>query len=224
MLKAFISVSMFVFAISAEAGDKIEVRSDTATYGADGQRAEFTGNVVVNTEGVAANADRVLVSVHAEGNTYQLMGSPVRAVCEECADFPLHISAREMMLRDDEESLTIPSALMLCIGEADTCERGQLQADYARWLLGEESAELRGSPVSGVWHPDDGGSPVKLRAHRIEYNGQTESVVLEGDALVGREGEEIRGDIIKVNTKTGALSVESSDDSGRVRGVFGGDE
>ncbi len=224
MLKAFISVSMLVFAMSATAGDKIEVNSDTATYGADGQRAQFDGNVVVNTDGVIAHADRVLVSVYAEGNIYQLSGSPVRAVCAECADFPLHVSAPEMMLSDEEESLTIPAALMLCAGEAETCERGQLQADYARWLLGEEIAELRGSPVRGVWRPDDGGAPVSVQARRIEYNRQTDSLVMEGDAVASRDGEEIRGEVININIKTGALAVESNDDSGRVRGVFGGDE
>ncbi|MGI9297547.1 MAG: LptA/OstA family protein [Gammaproteobacteria bacterium] len=231
MWKAYIFVSaragVFLaaaacFTVAAAAAEQIEVRGDRAEYSADGRRAEFDGNVVLQSGGATVYAARLIVSVFAEGNHYQVSGTPARAECGDCATVSLQLLAPEILLRDDAERLfSADGGLTLCAGES--CARGRLRAGRAEWRRATGEVFLRGAPVDGFWLPGDGGAAVTMRAAEVNYAHPTGEVHLRGDALVARGGEEIRGDSIMFNVKTGAINASGGDDS-RVRGVFGGDE
>ena len=235
MYKAYISVSLqaallfFITAMAAAfapefafAAEPIEVRGDRAEYSADGRRAEFDGNVVLQSGGTTVHAGRLVVSVFAEGNQYFASGEPVRAECGECSSEFLQISAKEIRMRDDaEQTIFAGGGLTLCAGES--CARGRLIAESAEWRRATEELHLRGAPINGFWTPPDGGEAISLRAVEAEYAGQSGDVRLSGGAVVARGAEEIRGDSIVFNIRTGAIHAAGGDDGGRVRGVFGGD-
>ncbi|MGI9306775.1 MAG: LptA/OstA family protein [Gammaproteobacteria bacterium] len=209
----------FAAAACAAGAQKIDVRGDAAEYSADGKRAEFRGNVVVESGGIEIRAERLLVTVRAGGNIYRAFGAPVRASCAACAGTALHLRAREIVLRDEDGSAEMSGDVSLCAGGEKSCEDGEMRAESAVWRRAEGTAELRGAPVSGVWKPQDGGAPLRLSAGRISYSQKTGEVELRGDALVARDGEEIRGETISVNLKTRAVSAGGG--AGRARGVFG---
>ena len=219
----FLRAAAFVFAAAPAvcAAQQIDVRGDSAAYGADGKRTEFTGNVVVRSGGVTVRADRLVVSAFAEGNTYRAFGAPVVAECAECADVSLHLRAPEIIMRDGTGVLDAGGGVAVCAGADEVCERGRLNAESAVWRRDAGEMELRGAPVvEGEWNPEDGGAPVSLRAESAAYFGKSGVLELRGGALVRRGGEEIRGGEIKINIKTGEIAAGGGGD--RVRGVFGG--
>ncbi len=87
--------------------------------------------------------------------------------------------------------------------------------------------QLRGA-IRGYWRLQEEDTAITFRAEQADYDSTNGEVKLSGDALLAREGDEIRGDTVIFNTKTGALSADSGGDKesgeGRVRGVFGTDE
>ena len=208
---------------------KIDVRGDSAEYSADGKQAEFNGNVVMKTGGVEVHAARLAVTVRDLGNTYHAFGAAascpecaVRASCASCAEIPLHLRAAEIVLQGEDGVLNATGGVLMCAGEAEVCGRGRLNAETVVWRRAAAELELRGAPVEGMWNPEDGGAPVALRAEYITHAQESGWVELRGGALVSRDGEEIRGETIKINVKTGEIA--AGGDLGRVRGVFGADE
>ncbi|MBE8158524.1 MAG: hypothetical protein HAW59_03935 [Betaproteobacteria bacterium] len=228
--KLIFAVFLAAAAVTA-AAQKIDVRGDSAEYSADGKRAEFSGNVVMKTGGVEVRAERLAVTVRDSGNTYRASGAPgkvscpgcaVRAFCADCANFPLHLWAAEIVLHSEDGSLHAAGGVSVCAGAADECGRGRLSAESVIWRRQAAEVELRGAPAEGMWNSEDGGIPVTVRAETIAYFGESGLVELRGDASVSRGGEEIRGDAVKINVKTGEIA--AGGDDGRVRGVFGVDE
>lgn len=207
---------------AATATDNIEVRGDAAAYSADGKRAEFTGNVIIKTADMNVSAQQLIVSVRADGNHYRIYGTPVRATCNTCDAVSLYLTAPDMQWRDDAKSLSLNGGFLLCAGAATTCPQGQLRGDNAHWQLAENIIALSGTPVNGVWHND--GGMITLRANHILYHHGSGEISLRGDARIARDNEEIYGETIKINIKTGAIAADGGGDSGRVRGVFGVNE
>lgn len=228
MLKVFIGVNHRAFAVFAAAllpffaaaAEQVEVHGDSASYSADGRRAEFDGNVELSGNGVTIYAARLVVSVLAEGNHYRISGVPARAECGDCAAVSLQLLAPEIILRDGETKMfTADGGLTLCAGES--CASGQLIAGRAEWQRTSGKVLLQGAPVNGFWHPEDGGEPVTVRAEEISYVHVSGEILLRGGALLARGGEEIRGESIMFNIKTGAIGASGGDQP--VRGVFGSD-
>ena len=61
---------------------------------------------------------------------------------------------------------------------------------------------------------------MKFRANELDYDSASGDIVMRGDALLSRGGDEIRGAEVRLNVRTGALSATGG--GGRVRGTFGG--
>ena len=230
MLKAFIGVRRAVFfaaaaafaGASSAAAQQIEVGGDNAQYSADGSRAEFTGNVVLQSGGATVYADRLIVDISPDGNRYHASGPSVRAECADCAAESLVLRAAEIILQDGgDDTLTIGGGLTLCAGES--CGRGQLVAERAEWKKSAGEARLRGMPVSGFWFLEGDAEPVRMRANEVEYAHGAGDVRLRGNASLSRGEDDIRGELIEFNIKTGAINATGGSDS-RVRGVFGADE
>ena len=208
---------------TASASGRIEVRGDQAQYSADGKRAEFEGNVVVTSGEAVVRAGRLIVSVFTEGNHYQISGTPAQAECATCTDVLLQLSAPEILMRDDNDTLSVQGGLTLCAGEG--CANGEISATSAQWQRAAGEVSLQGDPIRGFWRGADDGGEVTVRAEQIEYQQDSGQVLLSGGAVISRGEEEIRGETIELNIKTGSVAAQGGGgDSSRVRGVFGADE
>ena len=209
-----------VGAESGRAAETIDVRGDSAHYSNDGKHAEFDGNVVVQTKRATLYADALSVNAREEGNRYRLHGKPARAVCDSCGDARVQLQAATIVFRADEKMYLLDGGITLCAGD-DSCSQGKLQADSGEWRQAEGRAFVRGMPVRGHWRLEDGGdSPVEFRANELDYDSASGDIVMRGDALLSRGGDEIRGAEVRLNARTGALSATGG--GGRVRGTFGG--
>lgn len=194
----------------------IEIRGDSAQYSPDGSRAEFSGNVVLTADGVTLHADRIVVSVGDSGGAYRAEGNPARAECGGCMREPISVSAKSFFLDEASGAFEASGGLEVCAGPQ--CAAGLIRAQRAVWRRPSGEAEMAGSPALAEWRPPD-EAPLRVEAELITYRSAAGDVVLSGDALLQRGGEEIRGARIGFNIKTGTLSAEGGD--GRVRGVFG---
>ncbi|MES1928321.1 lipopolysaccharide transport periplasmic protein LptA [Salinisphaera dokdonensis CL-ES53] len=84
---------------------------------------------------------------------------------------------------------------------------------------GNVKAVLNGSPAKLDKQPDrEGDDVVTGDASKIEYTNNDSTVLLRGDAVVRRGGDEIHGQVIRHNVDTGRTQAErGSGDSERVR-------
>ncbi|MES1926088.1 hypothetical protein T31B1_12239 [Salinisphaera sp. T31B1] len=85
---------------------------------------------------------------------------------------------------------------------------------------GNVKAVLTGSPAHLDKQPDrDGNDVVTGHSNQIEYVNNQSTVVLRGDAVVKRGGDEVNGQVIRHNLDTERTQAEGggSGDGGRVR-------
>lgn len=210
-------------ACAATAAEKIDVRSDSAKYSADGKRAEFNGNVVVTADATKVYAERLVVSILAAGNHYLATGAPVVVECLTCLQSPLRLRAPQITMRDDEQALFVSGGIDMCVGADEKCAQGRFAAVHAQWQRAAGIVHLTGAPVSGFWQPPEDGKPITIRAGRVEYHFASGEIAMYNNARLARGADEIVGEAITFNIKTGALTADGGG-TGRVRGVFGADE
>lgn len=84
---------------------------------------------------------------------------------------------------------------------------------------GNVRAELTGSPAHLEKQPDqDSADVVTGHSDKIEYANNSSTVILRGDAVVERGGDQVTGQVIRHNIDTDRTQAEGgSGDSGRVR-------
>ena len=219
LLAAAFVVSVLSVAAAQEEGRRvINVSSDRAEYAADNKSVLFSGNVVMQAEGLSVRAVSLQVEKDAAGNRYVARGAPVMMYCDDCASVVLRAEAGdEMRYNVAADRLQMEGGVHVCAD--DNCALGELHAETADWERSDGALLLRGELVRARWQPADEADAIIAEAREIRYDLVSGDVVLEGDALIKRGDGEVRGNAININVKTGALAAEAAPKE-RVRATF----
>ena len=130
---------------------------------------------------------------------------------------PIHIESNDADLSQQEGVSTYTGNVVLT--------RGGLTLTGHRLVItrindrGNVKAVLDGSPARLDKQPDrEGDDVVTGNSSKIEYTNSNSTVLLRGDAVVRRGGDEIHGQLIRHNVDTGRTQAErGSGSSERVR-------
>jgi lipopolysaccharide export system protein LptA len=129
------------------------------------------------------------------------------AVQAQQKSLPIHIESNDADLSQQEGVSTYSGNVVLT--------RGGLTLTGHRLVItrindrGNVKAVLDGSPAHLDKQPDrEGDDVVTGDASKIEYTNSNSTVLLRGDAVVRRGGDEIHGQIIRHNVDTGRTQAE----------------
>ena len=204
---------------SVASADSIDVTGDTVQYSVDGKRAEFVGNVEARFNDSVMYADKLVVSIGADGNRYVATGSPMRGECANCGKSPLSFWAGQVAYDAVATDLSLSNGITVCLGAQ--CAKGRLTATQGEWLRMAQKAWLSGE-VQGHWQQENEAA-THIEAQRVEYDIGHGLVALRGGAKLSRDGNELLGESIEFNLNSGAMRADGGDSGKRVRAVFGED-
>lgn len=225
----FVTLAVALGVLPLAWGQAIEVSGDKVTYNAD-NTAVFSGNVVVNIGEVQIDAARLEAGASetaADKNLYKLFadeGVPIRVRCGDCMSVPLDMEINERVVYDAAAQLISMQGGVKVCADVD-CKQGTMHAASGEFNQTTQILQLRGAPlIRAQWLPSDDddaeGGGIDIEAQTLELNANTNELVLKKEASVRRGSNVIRGETIRYNTQSGALSAESGAPSERVQATF----
>lgn len=221
LIALFIALFLVTCAI-AEEKSQVQIKADTVRHDEATGEVTYTGNVVVEREGMQIISDSLVIKRDdGEGlSTITASGNPLRFMNSDKGQ-ALSGNASTAVYNPKTERLRLEGSP---IRFQSVDARGQQLRGTARsadYDMQKETVSMSGSPVSFIQNAGGGKKPVTGTSSRADYDMKAKELVLSGNAIVKQEGSTVNNDRIVFNMRDSLITAgEKANASTRVETVL----